>query len=350
MTPQQRSEIGCAVAQRHRLYTSTTGKDHADYTPEVGLGLSIIAAEELVTSLSKGQNQLFEAELINDAEERKLPSTRRGDALLRFLMIDQTSLSAMMSTHEVHPSAELLLSKIAERQLFNSLAFQSGMQTFHWLRWIDTLNGCVVAVRKQSASLNFKKLKINFEDEAKQRFLTLKRLFHEQLRAAKVAKHIHLDLIYTKSGVIGRTGVHCILPKLQTDLNALIEELKDTPAENFLSAAWAIDCNSDLIYRVHLSILFSARQPEEDCFHIVENVRSAWHKITKTGLVQHPEENGSMQHRFGGTGIYQWDSSPSKSALDSVAYYMSMPETYLRLRLEPETKSWGITLRDSHPS
>ena len=339
MTPQQRARVSMVVQQRKMLNPDGYGK--STFSPDAYMLGLIVSSEQLVSHVTNSNSQLFEAELLTRSSERKATSGAQGDFFCRLLMVDAALLDDTLRHHELHPAAELLIQKAIERSLFGSPHRRGFMGNSEWLSWYDTMNGCISAVRKNSRLAAFRKSQSSFELKVTKDFKLLKKHLQDSLKAEGDLKHVRFDLIYPKTGISGMDQIHWRFDRLVRDLLALLCELSHNP-KRFIGAAWAIDYSSGGSYSVHVSSFFAVDKFPVQADSLASVIETIWKKITTKGSVHFPVNQWDQRGRFDGTGSLSWSSPDSKKALETTAFYMAMPATYSRLRLDGGRQAWGI--------
>lgn len=293
--------------------------------------LGVADAEELVAYLATKKEQLFPEDYDQGSTQRQESLARRASLMLPMLRLDLRFLGHIASTHDFHPSATLLIAKIGERELFGVLATEQSMAPYEKLRWIDALNGCINAARKDSQSAIFQKKRALFEGLANEKFQLLKKRLLLELRKAQQASLLNISLKQTGSGVWNPDNPLRFLNQVQSSVAALNEDLQRSLNGRFLSSAWTIDYGSDNVYTVFISVLCAPLPFGGTEFPLNDSVEASWRRITAVpGQTSHSVwDYAKLRYEM---NVLQWDSEASRKLLEKTAHYMCMPQTYMRLR------------------
>ena len=333
------------MAIRHQKILPCDSYQELKFSPDCYIAALIVESEQFVSYLTNSKSQIFDPDIFLRTGKRKAAFKVYGDFFCSLLMANTQLIDEIWRTHELHPAVELLVEKASERMLFGSPQRETSMTNSEWLGWCDTMNGCISAVRKHSKIAAFKKVQTSFEAKARDDYTSLKNQLTNQLKAKGSLWHISFDLIYpsTKNNQVNQIKLE--FDHLHGYLATLLLYLSEMPSRGVTSSAWAISRNLNGSYRIQVSTFFSSVQPQVDTGSLIENIKSAWTDISKIGLVYFKENYSNGRNCFESAQLYLWASPESKKNLKTIAFYMVMPATYNRLKLEGDRKFWGTHCR-----
>lgn len=336
-------EITEALRASTIAYVGNNDKVQCAVHNELNFAGDIVTLEHMTTRVIRSTEMLFSVKAEKISKRKYIHPTNLGKAFLNALKIDVCGIKKCYSMHRLNPFVELLIRHVHDRHLDEFVWFSCSFCDEEVVRWVDVLNGCVSALRKEAQGTKFKATLNDFHRSANKNFRELSRYLDAQFEEHSRLLVIRLDLGYQKAHnwpESTETGVG--YAEVKVHWKDMLKYLScKLPDDCFVGFAWKLEFGLEKSFHYHLLLLLDGSKVREDVT-IAKLIGEHWRKVITAGKGLYYNCNAFKSgYKICGIGMINHYDTEMREGLKKAALYLTKIDYFIKLLAPGKDRTFG---------
>jgi len=341
MSPEFKQELG------HAMTASTVGYIHAnDYevTPVILDGWTtsedVRLLDKLSIKLTRTSGELFSVKINKFNNRNYIHGTKLGLEFLSALRIDTSLIKHHFPFHKANPHIDLIIRHIDSRKLSQLTSFFNALFNDEVVKWVDVLNGCVEAMRKEANGLKFKMAVNKFQRVSNKNHKELMKYIEMQFEAHSRLLVLRIDLGYRKpQGWPLKSESPVQYDDVKKHWTALLKFL-NAKIPDLTGFAYKLEYGLEKLFHYHLLVLLDGSKVREDVT-IAKIIGLAWNDITVGKGLHYNCNDNKYMYKSCGIGMINHNDHELREGLKMAAAYLTKTDYFIKMVAPENGRTFG---------